>query len=135
MPVFSEANATDTETVAPPKVMTDADIDAMTGKGPADGSGFGPVEHKGPPKYNKIPYLAFAESSKEHDSSTLENCQQICDDELGQCKSFTFISDKKRCLTSPSHLQYDLEFSFKLKHQPEEGGEPVFKTIGAIKYG
>ena len=38
-PVFSEANATDTAPVAPPKVMSEEDVNAMTGNGPVAGNG------------------------------------------------------------------------------------------------
>jgi len=133
-PVFM-ANASDVDVAAPPPVMSADDISAMSGN-PADPDATAAAVNTftGPPKYNQIPYLALKGQAKEHKGVTLSACQRLCDDETDHCRSFSYIADKKSCYVSAENLQYDLEFAFMVKHQPEQGGEPVFRDLGAMKF-
>jgi hypothetical protein len=131
--IFSGANSSGSAFV-PPVLVSPQELEKLKAGGSGGKKWTGPKqEDDKPPKYYSIPYFSFEADAKEHPSPTVSSCETLCDSDA-KCKSFTYMAKKGKCYISSSRMQYDMEFSFYVKHKPEEGGEPTFKSLGGIKY-
>lgn len=126
-------NASDTTAVGIPKVSSSevsAELARPSTKGDA---GSVPAEKSGAVKYYSLDYMAVSEDASLITGVTLEHCQEACSGDP-KCRSFTYKRIAKKCYTSQQHMQYDLDFTFKIKAQDPKGGEPKMLEIGPMKY-
>jgi hypothetical protein len=130
-PIFVE-NSTDTQEGVLPQKADSADSVSNDDQGQA-----GTIEmssaDSSPPKYTQIDYLSFQDDATEESAPTMDACERSCSSDQ-KCKSFTYNKQTKKCFVSKSHMQYDMEFEFMVKHAPLMGGEPELKAVGPLKY-